>query len=105
MAADLVKWGDAQDPSVMMEADANRYPRNTPDELNWTDAQRQKRAVAEYLAGREAEAQVWPGSRWPQMAILPTPTVVPITKARPIALGILLRNLLPLRGETGCYNL
>jgi hypothetical protein len=29
-----------------------------PDELDWSDAQRQKRAVAEYLAGLEAEAQV-----------------------------------------------
>src|SRR5262249_2950924 len=28
-----------------------------PNELDWTDAQRQKRAVAEYLAGLEAEAQ------------------------------------------------
>ncbi len=26
------------------------------DELDWSDAQRQKRAVAEYLAGLEAEA-------------------------------------------------
>ena len=29
-----------------------------PDELDWTDAQRQKRAVAEYPAGLESEAQV-----------------------------------------------
>ena len=29
-----------------------------PGELDWTAAQRQKRAVAEYLAGLEAEAQV-----------------------------------------------
>ena len=29
-----------------------------PGALDWTDAQRQKRAVAEYLAGLEAEAQV-----------------------------------------------
>ena len=28
-----------------------------PNELDWTDVQRQKRAVAEYLAGLEAEAQ------------------------------------------------
>jgi hypothetical protein len=27
-----------------------------PDELDWTNAQRQKRAVAEYLAALEAEA-------------------------------------------------
>jgi hypothetical protein len=42
-----------------------------------TDAQRQKCAVAEYLAGLEAEAQIWQGSRWPRMAVLPTPTVSP----------------------------
>src|ERR1700746_2118646 len=32
-----------------------------PDELDWTDAQRQKRAVAEYLAGLETEAQIQEG--------------------------------------------
>ena len=38
-----------------MEANASRYHGKAPDELDWTDAQRQKRAVAEYLAGLEAE--------------------------------------------------
>jgi transposase len=57
MAAGLVKGeGFAVDASVM-EANASRYHGKTPDELDWTDAQRQKRAVAEYLAGLEAEAQ------------------------------------------------
>src|SRR4026209_2083388 len=32
-----------------------RYHGKAPNELDWTDAQRQKRAVAEYLAGLEAE--------------------------------------------------
>jgi hypothetical protein len=32
-------------------------PRQGTDELDWTNAQRQKRAVAEYLAALEAEAQ------------------------------------------------
>jgi hypothetical protein len=40
-----------------MEADTSRHHGKAPDELDWTDAQRQKRAVAEYLAGLEAEAQ------------------------------------------------
>ena len=40
-----------------MEANASRYHGKAPNELDWTDAQRQKRAVAEYLAGLEAEAQ------------------------------------------------
>src|SRR6266404_5870550 len=58
MAAGLVKGeGFAVDESVM-EANASRYHGKAPDELDWTDAQRQKRAVAEYLAGLELEAQV-----------------------------------------------
>src|SRR5437899_2528849 len=57
MAAGLVKGeGFAVDASVM-EANASRYHGKAPGELDWTDAQRQKRAVAEYLAGLEAEAQ------------------------------------------------
>ena len=57
MAAGLVKGeGFAVDASVM-EANASRYHGKAPGELDWTDAQRQKRAVAEYLAGLEAEAR------------------------------------------------
>ena len=56
MAEGLIKAeGFAVDASVM-EAIASRYRGEAPDELEWTDAQRQKRAVAEYLAGLEAEA-------------------------------------------------
>jgi transposase len=61
MAAGLVKGeGFAVDASVM-EANASRYYGKAPDELDWSDAQRQKRAVAEYLAGLEAEAPVQEG--------------------------------------------
>src|SRR6201993_4703341 len=61
MAAGLVKGeGFAVDASVM-EANASRYHGKAPDEIDWSDAQRQKRAVAEYLAGIEAEAQVQEG--------------------------------------------
>src|SRR3954468_19537619 len=61
MAAGLVKGeGFAVDASVM-EANASRYYGKAPDELDWGDAQRQKRAVAEYLAGLEAEAPVQEG--------------------------------------------
>ena len=57
MAAGLIKGeGFAVDASVM-EANASRYHGKAPNELDWTGAQRQKRAVAEYLAGLEAEAQ------------------------------------------------
>ena len=41
----------------VMEANASRYHGKAPDELDWTDAQRQKRAVADYLAGLEAEIE------------------------------------------------
>jgi hypothetical protein len=57
MAAGLVKGeGFAVDASVI-EANASRYHGKAPDELDWTDEQRQKHAVAEYLAALDAEAQ------------------------------------------------
>lgn len=57
MDAGLVKGdGFAVDASVM-EANASRYHGKAPDEIDWTDAQRQKRAVAEYLARLETEQQ------------------------------------------------
>src|SRR5215472_1557056 len=56
MASGLVKGeGFAVDASVM-EANASRYHGKAPDELDWTEVQRQKRAVAEYLAALETEA-------------------------------------------------
>jgi hypothetical protein len=36
----------------VLEANASRYHGKAPDELDWTDKQRQTRAVAEYLAAR-----------------------------------------------------
>lgn len=57
MAAGLVKGeGFAVDASVI-EANASRYHGKAPNELDWTDAQKQRRAVAEYLAAVEAEAK------------------------------------------------
>jgi transposase len=57
-AMGLVKGeGFAVDASVM-EANASRYHGKAPEELDWTEKQRQKRAVAEYLAALEAEAEV-----------------------------------------------
>jgi hypothetical protein len=44
-----------------MEAIASCYHGKAPDELDWTDEQRQKRALAEYLAGLEAETQAQEG--------------------------------------------
>ena len=58
MAMGLVKGeGFAVDASVI-EANASRYHGKAPDEIDWTEKQRQKRAVAEYLAALEAEAAV-----------------------------------------------
>ena len=58
MRMGLVKGeGFAVDASVM-EANASRYHGKAPDELDWTEKQRQKRAVAEYLAALEAEAAI-----------------------------------------------
>jgi transposase len=58
MAAGLVKGEGFAADATVMEANASRYHGKAPDELDWTDGQRQKRAVAEYLAGLEVEAQV-----------------------------------------------
>jgi transposase len=55
MATGLVKGeGFAVDASVL-EANASRYHGVPPEELDWTNEQRQRRAVAEYLAAIEAE--------------------------------------------------
>jgi hypothetical protein len=57
MAMGLVKGeGFAVDASVM-EANASRYHGVPPGEISWTDAQKQKRAVAEYLDALDAEAK------------------------------------------------
>jgi hypothetical protein len=58
MVMGLVKGeGFAVDASVI-EANASRYHGKAPHELDWTEEQRQKRAVAEYLEALEAEAAV-----------------------------------------------
>jgi Transposase domain (DUF772) len=57
MAMGLVKGeGFAVDASVM-EANASRYHGVPPSEISWTDAQKQKRAVAEYLDALDDEAR------------------------------------------------
>ena len=57
MDAGLVKGeGFAVDASVM-EANASRYHGKTPDEIAWAEPERQTRAVKEYLAGLDVDAQ------------------------------------------------
>ena len=57
LTAGLVKGeGFAVDASVM-EANASRYHGKAPDEIVWAEPERQTRAVKEYLAALEAEAE------------------------------------------------
>src|SRR5689334_1181377 len=57
MAMELVKAeGFAVDASVM-EANASRCHGVPRDEIDWTDAQKQQRAVAEYLDALDAEVK------------------------------------------------
>ena len=67
MAMGLVKGeGFAVDASVM-EANASRYHGKAPDELDWTDKQRQTRAVAEYLAALDEAAEPNPDRKAPKV--------------------------------------
>ena len=67
MAAGLVKGeGFAVDARVM-EANASRYHGKAPEELDWTEKQRQKRAVAEYLVALEGESEPNPDRKPPKV--------------------------------------
>jgi transposase len=67
MAMGLVKGeGFAVDASVL-EANASRYHGKAPDELDWTDKQRQTRAVAEYLAALDEAGEPDPNRKEPKV--------------------------------------
>ena len=67
MDAGLVKGeGFAVDASVM-EANASRYHGKTPDEITWAEPERQTRAVKEYLAGLDVDAQPNPDRKPPKL--------------------------------------
>jgi transposase len=67
MAMGLVKGeGFAVDASVL-EANASRYHGKAPDELDWTDKQRQTRAVAEYLGALDETAEPNPDRKAPKV--------------------------------------
>ena len=67
MAAGLVKGeGFAVDASVM-EANASRYHGKAPGEIAWAEPARRTRAVKEYLAGLQAEAQPNPDRKPPKV--------------------------------------
>jgi transposase len=67
MAMGLVKGeGFAVDASVL-EANASRYHGKAPNELDWTDKQRQTRAVAEYLAALDEAGEPDPNRKPPKV--------------------------------------
>jgi transposase len=67
MAAGLVKGeGFAVDASVM-EANASRYHGKAADEMAWAEPERQTRAVKEYLAALQADAQANPDRKPPKV--------------------------------------
>jgi transposase len=67
MAMGLVKGeGFAVDASVL-EANASRYRGKAPDELDWTDKQRQTRAVTEYLAALDETVEPNPDRKAPKV--------------------------------------
>src|SRR6202051_4292865 len=67
MDAGLVRGeGFAVDASVM-EANASRYHGKTPDEIAWAEPERQTRAVKEYLAGLDVDAQPNPDRKPPKV--------------------------------------
>src|ERR1700722_3438695 len=67
MAAGLVKGeGFAVDASVM-EANASRYHGKAPEELDWTEKQRQTLGVAEHLVALEGESEPNPDRKPPKV--------------------------------------
>jgi transposase len=67
MTMGLVKGeGFAVDASVL-EANASRYHGKAPEELDWSEKQRQTRAVAEYLAALDETAEPNPDRKMPKV--------------------------------------
>jgi transposase len=67
MAMGLVRGeGFAVDASVL-EANASRYHGKPPEEFDWTEKQRQRRAVAEYLAALDGTAEPNPDRKVPKV--------------------------------------
>jgi IS5 family transposase len=67
MVMGLVKGeGFAVDASVL-EANASRYQGKAPEELDWSEKQRQTRAVAEYLAALDEAVEPNPDRKVPKV--------------------------------------
>src|SRR6478609_760939 len=67
MDAGLVKGEAFAVDASVLEANASRYHGKAPDELDWTDKQRQTRAVAEYLAALDETAEPNPDRKTPKV--------------------------------------
>ena len=81
MAMGLVKGeGFAVDASVL-EANASRYHGKAPEELDWSEQQRQRRAVAEYLAALDETAEPNPDRKTPKLISLSDPASAWTAKA------------------------
>ena len=81
MAMGLVKGeGFAVDASVL-EANASRYHGKAPEELEWTEKQRQTRAVVEYLAALDETAEPNPDRKIPKVISPSDPTSAWTAKA------------------------
>src|SRR6201991_2183896 len=66
MAAGLVKGEGVAGGGSVMEAHASRYHGKAPDEIEWSEPERQTRAVKEYLAALEAETEPNPDRKPPK---------------------------------------
>ena len=51
----------------MLEANASRYHGKAPEELDWSEKQRQTRAVSEYLAALDEAAEPNPDRKVPKV--------------------------------------
>src|SRR3984957_5682552 len=67
MNAGLVKGEAFAVDASVMEADASRYHGKAPDEIDWSVSERQTRAVKEYLAGLDVDAQPNPDRKAPKV--------------------------------------
>jgi transposase len=67
MAAGLVKGEGFDLDASVMEANASRYHGKAPDEIAWAEPERQTRAVKEYLAALQADAEANPDRKPPKV--------------------------------------
>jgi Transposase DDE domain len=67
MALGLVKGEGFPVDASVLEANASRYHGKARDELDWSDKQRQTRAVVEYLAALDTAAEPDPNRKEPKV--------------------------------------